>query len=108
MSGGGPGSSRSDGFGSGSGTDNCDIVKEVPLNSPNQGVLDVLSVGDKLFVVSENNSVLAKTATGETAGSLSYTGFALLVTCIAQGYSYEAIVTFKDGAVCKVRIQPAE
>lgn len=97
------------GTGGGGGADPCDIVQTAPLNSPQQGVVSTLNIGDSLAVVltgSPPRQILEVHASaGRVAGSLTHRGHLQIIDCINQGHSYEAIVVALSGAFVTVRVQ---
>ncbi|MGX5713199.1 hypothetical protein ACWKWJ_10900 [Sphingopyxis terrae subsp. ummariensis] len=105
--GGGPGG----GGGGGEEDERCDIVQSAPLNSPQPGVADKLSVGEQLFVrLSETGArpvLEVRDAAGRLAGALTHRGHVSIIRCIGDGWSYSAIVTSTTGGLVILRIQPA-
>lgn len=108
MSGGGGsgyvGSSSGGGVG-GNGSDDCDIVEKVPLNSPKKAVTVKLTVGDNLDVVLVGKSLVARNEDGNDAGSLTPRSLARLIACIEKGTGYVAAVVKLAGGACEVEIR---
>jgi hypothetical protein len=90
----------------------CNKVRSAPLNSPQPGVADKLSVNDRLYVYLDKSSGRAilqvRDRTGRVAGSLTFLGHLALIECIEQGYSYEAVVMVISGGAIQLRIEPVE
>ena len=119
MSGSG-GSSGRDGLGGtggpgggGSSPDCGSLVVETTLNSPVGAVVASLKKGDKLLVANQVgaggvNSLVAKNAAGQIAGSLTPPSLTTILNCIQNGFSYVAVVLNDvSGGVVRVRIQAA-
>ncbi len=84
----------------------CDaICIDTILNSPQQDVLTILKVGDILLVKDEMGKLLAL-KDKKIAGSLTPPEQAKIISCIAAGYEYNAVVTGINGAACRVQIKP--
>jgi hypothetical protein len=90
-------------------SDACETLTQVlPLNSPNQAVLNKIRKGNLLDVVAmPSNGVVLVYALfqGEIAGSITSTIFQRIAECIEQGFSYVAEVVEIQGGVCKVKIR---
>lgn len=101
----------SGGGGEGGGQDPCDIVQTAPINSPVPAVVSTLSVGDILNVELTGTSARpileVRTLMGQTAGSLTHTGFLSIVRCIQFGNRYQAEVVQRTGGAVVVRVQRA-
>lgn len=100
------GGADSNGGGSG-GIDPCDIAAITNLNSPNPNVIRGLQAGDKLQIdlrTGPPRLLLAVTATGQTAGSITSPQMATIIQCILQGVNYVADVISVRGGICQVRV----
>lgn len=99
------------GSGGGGGSDPCDLIQDAPLNSPQQTVVNALSVGVVLDVVlsgtAPNEQLVVQTKAGQLAGSLTHRGHVAIIDCINSGHVYEAVVTSKSSGFVQVRVQPA-
>jgi len=100
--------SGSDASGSGTATmDPCDIDTTLPLNSPNQAVLNRVIVGDILgvqLIPGPPMVLVASTASGDVVGSITAAQMAQLIACIRQGVTYQAEVKVIRGGLCQVRV----
>jgi hypothetical protein len=113
MSGSGGGSGRIgvDGGGESSPGDCGSLVVETTLNSPVSAVVASLKKDDKLLVevrVGSGgvNSLVAKNAAGQIAGSLTPPSLIKILKCIENGFRYVAVVLNDvKGGVVRVRIQ---
>ena len=97
------------GAGGRGGTDPCDIVETVPLNSPQPAVVTAMNVGDILDVVlvtSGPRPVLEVHRSGQRAGALTHRNHLRLINCITNGRSYQAVVMKKFGGAVEVRVEP--
>ena len=74
--------------------------------SPNPIVLDSLNVGDYLDVVLQTTTgpLLAVTTTGEILGSIFTIDPASIISCINEGFSYQAQILKIDGGNVEVLI----
>lgn len=87
--------------------DPCAIDEITTLNSPNRSVLATLGVGHILNLVLElgpPRRLLARTVSGQTAGSITSPSLPQIIGCIQSGVSYQLEVLTLRGAVCQVRI----
>lgn len=113
MSGGGggddtwrPTAKRKKGKGAG-GDDPCAVEEITTINSPNRTVLAAVRVGEALDLVLDlgpPRRLLARTFTGQIAGSITSPSLAQLIRCIQDGVNYGLQVLSLRGAVCQVRI----
>lgn len=76
------------------------------INSPQQAVVSTLSVGDVLQVSLLTNPVITVVVTknGAVAGSITCAQLSQLISCLQNGYDFEATVDNISGAHCKVRV----
>ena len=108
--GGGGGASSGGGAGGAAGTVDCtNIFQETTLASPVPEVLQRLIVNQILNLQMQppRGPLLAVTDQGETAGSITTTLLARLITCINDGHQYVAIVRAVNGGKCDVEIRHA-
>ena len=111
--GGGGGDGGSGGGGGETPGDLCvGFTRKVPLNSPVPAVVKTLAVGDALDVVlvraAAGPRLEARTASGRTAGSITFDGVAVLVRCIEAGHQYVAVIaSLPGGGVCIVTVRYA-
>ncbi len=82
------------------------LFVKTALNSPNPEVLLQLREGAVLSIEVRGRLLVAVTASGEIAGSITSTMMAKILECIKQGYSYVAIVKKISGGHCDVEIRP--
>lgn len=78
------------------------------LESPQDSVLETLSVGDALAVVLRGESpplVVALTTSGEEAGGILPTG--QLIECLQRGIAFEARVTRINNAAVELDVRAA-
>lgn len=104
-----PNPSDGGGGGDGGGSDPCDIVETVPLNSPQPVIVTALNVGDVLDVVlvtSGPRPVLEVQRNGQRAGALTHRNHLNLINCIVSGRTYQAVVVRKAGGAVEVRVEP--
>jgi len=97
------------GGGGAGGSDPCDIVETVPLNSPQPAVVSTLNVGDVLDVTVNSTGprpVLEVSHGGQRAGALTHRNHLTLVNCIVNGRNYQAVVVKKVGGSVEVRVEP--
>ncbi len=100
------------GLGSGGGErrDCSSLFIDTVLNSPVSKVIAQLKKGDTLKISLEaqksGKSLVAKTADGKIAGSLTPAEMAQLIECMDEGFHYVAIVVGIDGGQCRVQIRP--
>ena len=115
MSGGGGGGSGSEdwrgpGVGAASGDEKCAIVERTVLNSPDPTVVASLNVSDILQVELETqprSRLVAKTATGSTAGAITSTSIVDIIECIQGGSAYEAEVLAINTGKVEIEIRLA-
>ncbi len=101
------GSSIGGGGGGGGGQVTCEtLIVRTALNSPTPEVLPQLREGAVLSIEVRGRSLVAVTASGEIAGSITSTMMAKILECIKQGYSYVALVKKISGGHCDVEIRP--
>jgi len=102
------GSSIGGGGGGGNDQVTCEtlIVKTV-LNSPNPEVVPHLREGEILSIELRGTSLVAMTANGEIAGSITSTMMAKILECIRRGFKYVALVKKISGGHCDVEIRPS-
>lgn len=106
--------SRPKGSGKGGGSsspppDPCNITEITSLNSVNCTVVASLRQGDRLAVVFQAGpprQLIAQTATGAIAGSITSPSMLQIIQCIQTGVAYVAEVLSVRGAQCQVQIQP--
>lgn len=105
--------SGSGGGGGGYSTDQPDcstLTLTTHLNSPKPAVLKTLKRGDKLAIELQTQGgkpiVVAKTAQGQIAGSITGAGLAKLIGCLQQGFPFHAVVISIAGGGCEVSVQP--
>ena len=87
--------------------DECDIVEETVLNSPNPEVVSGLEPGQRLSVVlvaEPRQRVVAMTASGQIAGSITFPRLLTLIECIGKERSYEAEVLRVDHGLVLIRV----
>jgi len=106
-----PSKTGSGGGGPGGGSDPCEIVEIVPLNSPQSVVVRTLSIGD-ILTVNLNRSgpspVLEVLASGaRRAGALTHRNHVSIIRCIDQGRVYQAVVVNIRGGSVDLRVEPA-
>jgi len=80
------------------------------LNSPKPAALETLKKGNKLAIELQTHGgkpiVVAKTAQGQVAGSITGAGLAQLIGCLQQGFPFHAVVISIAGGGCEVSVQP--
>jgi hypothetical protein len=87
------------------------LVVDTTLNSPVSAVVASLKKGDRLTVEIQVggggvNSLVAKNAGGQIAGSLTPPSLITILNCIQSGFQYVAVVLNDvTGGVVRVRIQ---
>lgn len=89
--------------------DPCNITETTNLNSVNRTVITGLRPGDRLDIVFQPGPprrLVAQTAAGVIAGSITSPSMLQIIQCIQAGNSYVAEVIAIRGAQCQVRIQP--
>lgn len=113
MSGSGGGGAGGGGGGGGGppGTPKTDcsmLIFRTTLNSPKPAVVKKLKKDDVLTVEgkSPRGPVVVKTADDEEAGSITSDQLIRLLECIAEGFSYAAIVRSISGGQVDVEIRP--
>jgi hypothetical protein len=102
MSGGGGGIERPTG---GGGSDCAQLHVQTTLNSVDQSVVALLKKDDVLSVQAKakRGPLLAVTAGGSVAGSITSASLARLLDCIEKGFEYVAVVqSVKAGEVVVV------
>ena len=78
------------------------------LSSPQEKEVKDLKVDQILSVDFQDERVLAVSQeTGNTVGSINWSGIERLIECIEQGFEYVARVLSVDGGRVRVRITPA-
>lgn len=95
------------GDGGGGGDDPCAVHEITVLNSPDRTVLAALRVGELLVLeldLGPPRRLLAKTNSGQVAGSITSPSLAQLVRCMQEEVAYGLEVLSLRGAVCQVRI----
>lgn len=99
------------GSGGGSGGDDpCNLVEATTLNSPDPGVLATLRAGDQLSVILQAGPprrLVARTKSGDVAGSITGPSMAQIIQCIGDGRAYVAEVTSVRGGLCRIEVRPA-
>jgi hypothetical protein len=96
------------GGGGGARPDACNIVEDTTLNSPVAAVIAALKVGDKMQVqVRPPRGLIAVTAGGAIAGSITCASMLQIIACIQNGHLFEAEVVGLHGGACDIRVQPA-
>lgn len=88
--------------------DPCAIDEITMLNSPNRAVLAKLSAGAVLtldFQAGPPRRLVAKTDSGDIAGSITSISLPQLIQCIQQGVVFVTDVLNVVGAVCQVRVR---
>ncbi|KLN64476.1 hypothetical protein [Vibrio sp. VPAP30] len=88
---------------SGSNTECRRLEFQANLNSP-QAAIAALNVGDLLPVVLQQR-VVTVLHNGSPIGSITGPRIQRLVSCIENGYSYEAEVVFVSGGTCAVMVR---
>lgn len=95
----------------GPGQDPClTLMTRTTLNSPDPAVLATLAPGALLtlrLLGPARPTIVAETPDGRRAGSITSAWQAQLVTCLEQGYKFQAQVLRIDGGACEVEIRPA-
>lgn len=90
--------------------DPCAITERATLNSPNRTVLGTLRAGDLLDVAYQPGPprlLVAQTAAGLVAGSITSPSMLRIIQCISQhNRQYVVEVLSIRGAVCEVQIRP--
>jgi len=99
------------GYGGGGGGEqpSCDtLVIRTSLSSPKPAVVGKLREKEVLKIVQEGATgpVVAKTADGKTAGSITSGQLLRLMQCIDEGYTYVAIVKAIDKGKVDVEVRP--
>jgi hypothetical protein len=86
------------------------FVLKTHLNSPKPAVLKTLKKGSKLTIELQSQGgksiVVAKTAQGQVAGSVTGAGLASLINCLRGGFQFHALVVSIAGGGCEVAVQP--
>jgi len=81
------------------------------LSSPKPAVIKTLQKNDQLTVELQNHGgrsvVVAKTAKGQEAGSITGSGLAKLIECLHQGHPFKAVVISVEGGGCLVNVTSA-
>ena len=93
-----------------SGSDNCNVVKEITLQGTKLQALTSLSVGQDLDItLRTSNGVKSAVCVTHTekslVGSIAYNGVSVLIACIESDNAYVATITFMLGGRCDVRIR---
>lgn len=91
----------------GGGDDPCAIHEVTTINSPDRTVLATLRVGEVLDLILDNGPprrLLARTAGGQIAGSITSPSLAQLIRCMQDDVAYGLEILSLRGAVCQVRI----
>lgn len=81
---------------------NCDLDEIIPVNSPVPSVVNTINVGDPVDIVLASNPkrIQVITATGQTLGSLTWTGLARIMNCLENGETYKGeIISINNGAI---------
>lgn len=89
--------------------DPCNITETTNLNSVNRTAVAALRPGDRLEIVFQAGPpqrLVAQTAAGVIAGSITSPSMLQIIQCIQAGNSYVAEVIAVRGGQCQVRIQP--
>jgi hypothetical protein len=89
--------------------DVCNITETTNLNSVDRAVLATLQPGTQLDVVFQAGPpqrLVAQTAQGAVAGSITSPSMLQIIQCIQGGVRYTATVVSIRGAQCQVRIEP--
>jgi hypothetical protein len=89
--------------------DPCHIVEITNLNSVDRAVVAGLRPGDSLALVYEvgpPQRLVATTAAGAIAGSITSPSMLQLIQCMLAGNAYVATVLVVRGAQVQVRIEP--
>lgn len=82
------------------------LIFQATLNSPNPGVVGLLSVGDSLEVLlNPQGQGVTVEFNGEVAGAITAMQVAQLINCMNSGFLYQAIVLQIEGGRCVVRIE---
>ena len=87
----------------------CHIIEVTNLNSVDRAVVAGLRPNDSLAVVYQAGPpqrLVATTAAGTIAGSITSPSMLQLIQCIFAGNAYSAIVLVVRGAQVQVRIEP--
>ena len=87
----------------------CDrLIFRTPLNSPVPAVVSTLHTGDRLDVVAQTDTgpVFVQDSAGQIAGSITSTQLLDLLTCLANGFQYSAVVLAVSGGNVQVEIRP--
>jgi hypothetical protein len=86
------------------------LVLNTHLNSPKSAVLKTLTKNQKLVIELQTQGgksiVVAKTAQGHVAGSITGAGLATLIACLQKGFQFQATVTSLAGGGCAITINP--
>jgi hypothetical protein len=87
------------------------FILRTHLNSPQAGVVRTLQVGQILEVQLQQQGggrviVVAVTAAGQVAGSITGTGLGLLIQCLQDGHDFVAVVENVTGGSVEVTIRP--
>jgi ribosomal protein S1 len=80
------------------------------LNSPVPKVLSTLKKDDVLDVSLQGKKgpLVAVTAGGDVAGSITSSQLAKLIECIQDGYTFVAVVLRVDKGMCEVEVRPGK
>lgn len=111
MSGSGGSSPPRGSNGNGGSVDCASLVVDTTLNSPEPLVVKTLKKGDKLAVElgrspQGRDFLLAKTLSGQVAGSLTPPRVLDIMNCLKSGHSYIAeVLADPTGGECRVRIR---
>jgi len=82
------------------------LMTKTILSSPNPEVIPHLKKSQVLDIELRGASLIALTADGEIAGSITSSIMARIVECIRQGFEYVAIVENVSGGRCDVEVRP--
>src|SRR5205823_14012429 len=84
------------------------LILRNPLNSPVAKVISKLEKDDvlDLSLRSPKGPLVAVTADGEEAGSITSSALARLIQCILDGYEFVALVLRVDKGLCEVEVRP--
>lgn len=90
--------------------DPCNIEEATTLNSPQRQVISQLGVGTKLGIqlqMGPPRRLLAVTADGSVAGSITSPNMGRIIQCLAAGKAFRATVRSVRGGICAVLVHPA-
>ena len=88
--------------------DGCDLSELTILSSPNQAVIETLTVDNVLtieLIEQIPQRLVAKTGDNMIAGTITSKKMPTIAACIREGFQYVAVVLSIDGGRVEVRVQ---